>query len=487
MKSNWTALIALARTNLRRFRFVVLILTLLFSMGVAQQSAFAQNNVVWNAEYYNNPYLSGPATVIRQDVTIAFNWGISAPLQGIPADNFSVRWNTDLYFAEGTYRFYVLADDNVALYIDNPSQPQIDTFRNPSVAQIITTDVRLAAGMHHIQVDYREVTGYAYVYMTWIDLAANPTVPNFPVPEPLLYVGTPWTAQYYANASLAGMPSFIQSENTPSHYWGMGAPGIGMPVDAFSVRWTSYQLLNAGNYQIGVRADDGVRVYMDGILRLDGWSGEPGVVHTTMVNVATGQHYFQVDYYEAGGIAFLDFSITPTFSTEPLIENPIPSQTGIVIIASRLNVRSGPSSLSNILVKILRDETYPVIGRNSDQSWWQIDVNGVIGWVYWRYLQVNNPSMVSIVSATSSPSLDQPSEISGYFATTLVMLHIRSAPGTDNAILGLIPRYVQIPVVGRTADNTWLQVNFGNITGWVSSGYVSLAPGTILDAVPVTK
>lgn len=486
MKRNWTVLIALARTNLCRFRFVALILTLLFSIGVAQQSAFAQNNVVWTAEYYSNPYLSDPSTVIREDVTIAFNWGISAPLQGIPADNFSVRWSTNLYFAEGTYRFYILADDNVSLYIDNPAQPQIDTFRNPSVAQIITTDVRLTAGTHHVQVDYREVTGYAYVYMTWVNLATNPTVPNFPVPQPLLYVGTPWTAQYYANASLVGMPSFTQSENTPSHYWGTGAPGLNMPIDAFSARWTSYQLLNAGNYQISVRADDGVRVYMDGILYLDWWADVPGAIHTTMVNVATGQHYFQVDYYEVGGTAFLDFSITPTVGTEPLIENPIPSETGIVIIASHLNVRSEPNAFSNILVKINQNETYPVIGRNNDQSWWQIDVNGVIGWVYWRYLQVNNPSMVPIVSATSSPSLDQPSEIGGNFATTLVMLHIRSAPGTDNAILGLIPRYVQIPVVGRTADNTWLQVNFGSITGWVSSGYVSLAPGTVLDTIPVT-
>jgi uncharacterized protein YraI len=226
---------------------------------------------------------------------------------------------------------------------------------------------------------------------------------------------------------------------------------------------------------------------MDGILYLDAWSGEPATSHTTMVNVATGQHYFQVDYYEAGGIAFIDFAITPTFSTEPLIENPTSSETGTVIIATRLNVRSEPDPFSNILVKINRNETYPVIGRNNDQSWWQINVNGLIGWVYWHYLQVDNPTMVPIVSATSGPSLDQPSEMGRYFATTLVMLHIRSAPGTDNAILGLIPRYVQISIVGRTADNTWFQVNYGSITGWVSSGYVSLAPGTNLYTIPVTQ
>lgn len=488
MKSNWKIMLPLVGTNPRRFRFLALILTLIFSIGVSQQPAFAQNNVVWNAEYFNNPYLTGPAAVIRQDVTIAFNWGISAPLQGMPADNFSVRWNTYQDFEEGIYRFYILADDNAHLFIDDSYQAQIDTFSNPSVSQIITTDLRLAAGTHHIQVDYREVTGYAYVYMTWINLASNPTVPNFPVPQPLLYVGTPWTAQYYANSNLVGTPSFTLLENTPSHYWGMNAPNENMPIDAFSARWTSYQLLNAGNYQISVRADDGVRVYVDGILHLDSSSGELGATHTKMINVDTGQHYFQVDYYDTGGLAFLNFDITPTLSTGPLIENPTQTETGTVIttVATRLNVRSEPDAFSNILVKINRNETYPVIGSNNDQSWWQINVNGVIGWVYWRYLQVDNPSMVPIVNVTSDPSLDQPSEIASFFATTLVMLHMRSAPGTDNAILGLIPRYVQIPIVGRTADNTWLQVNYGSITGWVKSSYLSLAPGTLLYNIPIT-
>lgn len=488
MTGNWKAIIDLMIKKSRYFHFSVMILILIFAIGVSEKPAYAQNNVIWNAEYFNNLDFSGSPTVIREDVTVAFNWGISAPLPGITADNFSVRWRSNIYFEEGTYRFYILADDNAILRIDNPAQPQIDTFRNPSVNQIITTDVRLAEGTHHIEVDYRDVTGYAYVYMTWINLANDPTIPNFPIPQPLLYVGTPWTAQYYANSGLVGTPSFTLLENTPSHYWGMNAPHVTMPVDTFSARWTSYQLLNAGNYQISVRADDGVRVYVDRILYLDSWSGELGTTRTTTINVDTGQHYFQIDYYDAGGLAYLDFAITPTFSTGSLIENPTRTEIGTVIttIDTRLNVRSEPDAFSNIIVKVNRNETYPVIGRNNDQSWWQINVNGRIGWVYWRYLQVDNPERIPVVSTTSDASLDQPSEMGRYFATTLVMLHIRSAPSTNDAILGLIPQYVQVPIVGRTADGSWLQVNHSSITGWVSASYVSLAPGTILSNIPIT-
>jgi uncharacterized protein YgiM (DUF1202 family) len=258
-----------------------------------------------------------------------------------------------------------------------------------------------------------------------------------------------------------------------------------MSTDVFSARWTSYQLLNAGNYQISVHADDGVRVYMDGTPRLDWWNGVPGEIHTTLVNVATGQHTFQVDYYDAGGIAFLDFSITPTVGTEPLIANPKPVATGTVAIALQLNVRSEPDSNSNILIKIRKNETYPVIGQNADQSWWQINVNGTIGWVYWRFIEVTNSDLVPMVSATAGSSLNQP-PLTGYFVTTLAVVNIRSEPGNNNAILAQVDQYVQVPLVGRSADNVWWQVNFDNITGWMSSRFIYVQPGTYLDAIPIT-
>ena len=473
-------------TNLRQLRFVALILVFIFSIGVSQQPAFAQSDVIWNAQYYNNAYLSEPATVTRQDMAIAFNWGASSPLQGINANNFSIRWGTNLYFEAGTYRFYILADDNVYLRVDNPSQPQIDTFTNPSVGQIITADVRLDAGIHHIQVDYREVTGDAFVYVMWEYLATTPTGPSFPVPQPLPYVGTPWTAQYYANADLAGIPALTLLENTPSHYWGAGSPGANIAVDNFSARWTSIQLLNAGNYQISVRADDGVRIYIDGLLYRDWWQGAPGVIYITMLNVAAGQHSFQIDYYEAGGIAFLEFAITPTFNTVPLIVNPPPVTMGTVVTALWLNVRNEPNANGNILIEIRQNETYPVIGRNADQSWWQINVNGTIGWVYWRFLAVTNAPLVPMVSATYGPSMNQP-PLTGYFVTTLTTVNVRSAPGTNRAILAQIDPNIQVPLVGRTADNLWWQVNFSIITGWVSSRYVYLQPGTFWDAIPVIE
>lgn len=69
--------------------------------------------------YYNNMNLNG---VPRQriDSRIVFNWRASAPIAGVNADLFSVRW-TGFVKAPvgGTLEFFVTGDDGVRLWVDN--------------------------------------------------------------------------------------------------------------------------------------------------------------------------------------------------------------------------------------------------------------------------------------------------------------------------------------------------------------------------------
>ena len=211
---------------MRRNLFAAFLLTV-FLLGLSAAGPLAaQSGTVWDAKYYKTPTLSGTPAITRQDTAIAFDWGTGSPGADIPNDNFSVRWGTDVFFPAGTYRFWALADDNIRVNVGFAISPQIDTFNNPAVNQIVSADVTLPAGTHHIQVDYREVTETARVYVTWANLATNPTGPNFPtpVPQPIPIGGSGWTAQYYNNQSLAGNPVAILAENSPSHDWGSGAP-----------------------------------------------------------------------------------------------------------------------------------------------------------------------------------------------------------------------------------------------------------------------
>jgi uncharacterized protein YraI len=469
---------------LPRFRLLMSIVVVLL-LGIVFQPAAAQSGSVWTGEYYNNAYLSGDPVLTRQDGVIAFNWGVSSPAPEVKTDNFSIRWATDPYFEAGTYRFYILADDQVALRVNFPYQPQIDTINNPSVGQILSADVTLKAGVHHVQVDYREVTGNAYIYVTWDNLATNPTGPDFPVPQSPLPVGGIWTAQYYGNPNLAGTPARISSESTPSHSWGLGSPSTNILSDNFSARWTSVQTLNTGNYQIRVHVDDGVRVYIDGVVLIDEWHPAVDVTYTTDVYLVSGQHRVQVDYYEASGIAFIDYNLIPLTPNIPPVVNSPATTTGTVVTALRLNVRRGPNTNTGVLVKINLKEIYPVIGRNADSSWWQINVNGTVGWVYWRFFDVNNPQLVPVVTSATGESLDQ-LPATGYYALALATVNVRSDPNSAGAILGQVARGNRIAVVGRNATNTWWQVNYGQITGWVSSRYAQLQGNVLLANIPVT-
>ena len=288
---------------------IVAVLLLLTSIIVAQP-AFAQNiNTTWRGDYFNNPNLQGQPAFSRNESNIAFNWGGGSPGDGVGNDNFSVRWATDVQLSAGTYRFYAQADDNIRVIFNFGFQPVIDTFASGQVNQLVTGDVTVPAnGVYHIQVDYHEVTDQAFAFLSFANLANNPSGPNFPAPNPV--PNAAWTAQYFANTGLAGDPVAILTESSPSHNWGSGAPLPSMPADNFSVRWTSTQSLPGGTFNVTVSADDGVRVWVNNVLVIDQWHSASGQTYSVNLNLPAGLNNFRVEYFEATGAAFINFSLT---------------------------------------------------------------------------------------------------------------------------------------------------------------------------------
>ncbi len=472
------------------FRRIVTSIIALAALGLiftqAPQAVEAQG-VIWQAQYYGNPYLFEPAAVTRQDTAIWFDWGTNAPQPGVGADGFSVRWASDPYFAAGTYRFWALADDNIRINVGYAFHAQIDTFASPAVGQIVSADITLDAGVHHVQVDYRENTSTAYAYVTWANLASNPSGPGFPVPSqsfPNVNSG-PWTAQYYANASLSGSPTLIQSESSPNHTWGSAAPAANLPADNFSVRWTSVQTLDAAPYNLSVHADDGVRVFVDGVAVINEWHSASNLTYTAPLSLSAGQHNIMIEYYEGGGDAFLQYTLARQGSSAPPPStNPVSSGTSATVTIYRLNVRDLPSTSGAIITKINKNESYPIVGSNADRSWWQVNINGVVGWVFARFVTVSGNSGVPVVNS-SAPALGQPTN-TGYIVTGLATVNIRSQGSTRAAILGKLPYRGTANVVGRNGNNSWWQINFGGLVGWVSSTYAQIQPDADIGRIPVT-
>lgn len=118
---------------------------------------------------------------------------------------------------------------------------------------------------------------------------------------------TDWRAAYYNNASLTGTPAMVSNDGTwfLDFEWGKGGPGgaCGVGADNFSVRWTRTLNLISGLYRFTVTTDDGVRLYVDGQLKLDKWFDQGPTTYNVDVSLSTGQHDVRLDYYEHGADA----------------------------------------------------------------------------------------------------------------------------------------------------------------------------------------
>nr|QNO54847.1 hypothetical protein PAHOCELH_00008 [Methanosarcinales archaeon ANME-1 ERB7] len=124
---------------------------------------------LWKGEYYNNMYLDGSPSMVRNDGDadlINFDWGYDSPSTacGIGSDFFSVRWTRTLNFDSGTWRFTATTDDGMRVYVDGSLV--IDKWFN-QVATTYTVDIDLTAGTHTIKVEYYENDIWAVAKLSW--------------------------------------------------------------------------------------------------------------------------------------------------------------------------------------------------------------------------------------------------------------------------------------------------------------------------------
>ena len=89
------------------------------------------------------------------------NWGDGSPAARLSADNFSARWTRTIYFAPGTYRLSVRADDGVQVTID--TQRVISEWHANDGTEIYTTTMVLE-GSHTLVIEYFEGEGQAKIH-----------------------------------------------------------------------------------------------------------------------------------------------------------------------------------------------------------------------------------------------------------------------------------------------------------------------------------
>jgi len=262
----------------------------------------------WRGEYFTNRSLSGSPALVRNDVSLDFNWGSGSPVAGIASDNFSVRWTRSVRFDSGTYRFHVRVDDGARLFVDD--QLIIDQWQNGSEREF-TADRYLSDGSYTIRLEYFEETGGARVALWWERISTDDDDDDDDYPD--------WKGAYYDNRDLDDDPEFRRNDRKIDFNWGNGSPDSRLDDDNFSVRWTRRVRFNDGRYRFTIKADDGVRFYIDGNRVLDEWHENNYDNGYTLEFDLRGGHDLKVEYYERRGGARVRFDwdrigdiVTPT-------------------------------------------------------------------------------------------------------------------------------------------------------------------------------
>jgi hypothetical protein len=91
--------------------------------------------------------------------------------------------------------------------------------------------------------------------------------------------------------------------------WGYGSPSWQIQPDDFSAQWTQTFYMQGGTWRISLTVDDGAKVFVDGVPVLDEWNVQSARTFIRDVVLPTGNHTFNVQYFEAEGVAEIGITI----------------------------------------------------------------------------------------------------------------------------------------------------------------------------------
>jgi hypothetical protein len=178
-----------------------------------------------------------------------------------------------------------------------------------------------------------------------------------------------WRGEYFNNPYLVGAPLLIREETGVDYDWGTGAPAPGVAADSFSVRWTGSVYFDASTvYTFTLAADEGARVWVDGGMLLDQWSGQAGSAGSGSRFVTQGVHPVIIEYWESSGNASIHFSWEGGPEPSP-DTTPGPTKTQTVTPSEEIIVDDQDAGFEK--------------GGPSD-SWYDRSV-GYEGHIYWTY------------------------------------------------------------------------------------------------------
>lgn len=313
----------------------------------------------------------------------------------------------------------------------------------------------------------------------------------------------------------------------------MTSPVAGIGHDFFSVRWSANVPVEAGIYRFTVRADDGIRLKVNGQLIIDKWRTQKPTTYSADVTLPAGNVPVVVEYFDqaAGAVAVLNWS---KFSSSEVtqVENTATSLSitdwkgeyfdntvldGVPSVTRNdpaINFNWGSSSpIPNVLThdffSVRWTKTVDIPAGSYQFKVYALDgarvwINGEQIINHWEtatgdwltgnftsagganevrveYLHLGGMAEIfatweSLNGATVTTTESGETVITGPTATlqNARALTVRGGPGRDFSPVGYITTVTTVKLLGRDSETYWIKVELPDGTiGWSSGKFLS--------------
>jgi uncharacterized protein YraI len=206
---------------------------------------------------------------------------------------------------------------------------------------------------------------------------------------------------------------------------------------------------------------------------------------------STGQGWVAGEYVQVSNAETVP--VMPTPPLPPIIVIPPPPSNGPTAVAlDVVYIRSGPGVEYPAYGLAAKDAKGEVIGVSEDGQWWVIKLPTTVapdgqGWVSADWVATSNTENVPVIAAPGQqPPANLPPPATGApTAVALDYVNVRSGPGEEYDIYGVVPPGASGEILGKSQDGRWWAVKAPSVAsgrGWVSVDYVQAYNA---DQVPV--
>jgi regulation of enolase protein 1 (concanavalin A-like superfamily) len=316
------------------------------------------NDVTWggasNKDLKDAGAQGGVHQISLREIEI-YNSGVSVTPVPPPANKPPVAVNDTAWTPSGMATpISVLANDS-----DPDSGP------SPLSIASVTTPAHGAAAISGSNVLYTPAAGFAgsdaFSYtITDGNLTSTASVAvTVAAADPNRLAGL--RGDYFAKPDLTA-PVLTRLDSTVNFDWQTGSPATVVPVDGFSARWTGTVTPRfSENYTFAPTSDDGVRLWVNGVLLVDNWTDHAPTEVSGSIKLVAGQPAdLKMEYYENFGGAVAQLR----WSSPSQVKEIVPATA---LSTAPLNVNKPPIAVDDSAVTNESTAvTIPVLANDSD-------------------------------------------------------------------------------------------------------------------------